>query len=70
MHPVGRICDPKEIGEFIAFLGSVRRPHLASALLSSRTDRRLLLSSVLILSVRTSTHAGLEPLHHRERAAN
>jgi len=21
---VGRICDPKEIGEFIAFLGSVR----------------------------------------------
>ena len=24
MHPVGRICDPKEIGEFIAFLGSVR----------------------------------------------
>ena len=31
MHPVGRICDPKEIGEFIAFLGSVRRPQLASA---------------------------------------
>ncbi len=31
MHPVGRICDPKEIGEFIAFLGSVRRPQLAPA---------------------------------------
>ena len=22
MHPVGRICNPTEIGEFIAFLGS------------------------------------------------
>ena len=31
MHPVGRICDPKEIGEFIAFLGSVRRFQLTSA---------------------------------------
>ena len=24
MQPVGRLCDPKEIGEFIAFQGSVR----------------------------------------------